>query len=138
MDGNRIENQIFTETYAIHELLSDSTMGTWQADYSLTELEFRSIRGGGSSVNNFANGLLLTTIGFGLNLLAKGLSFLFDLPQEIYSGEWCTLAIGVILTIVFYSLGYFVKSERKVLIKKIEAYFKDAPKQKGIVQGARV
>ena len=133
--SNRIENQEITETIPVHGLLSGASIGTWQADYPLTALDFEYLKNGKPITFNWANSILLTTIGFGLNLAGKGASQLAGVQQQIYIGEWVALVIGLITSILLYSMGLALPNDRKRVLKEIQAHFKNSPKQRQVVKG---
>jgi hypothetical protein len=133
--SNRIENQQITETIPVHGLLSGANIGTWQADYPLTALDFEYIKNGKPVTFNWANSFLLTSIGFGLNLLGKGVSQWTNVKQEIYIGEWIALGCGIALSFILYFIGLVLPNNRKRVMKEIQNHFKSSPKQRQVVQG---
>ncbi|NOU26054.1 MAG: hypothetical protein HOO90_11035 [Methylotenera sp.] len=132
---DNVENQQITETIPVYGLLSDANIGTWQADYPLTALDFEHIKKGKSLTFNWANSLLLTTIGFGLNLLAKGASQIAGIDQKIYIGEWIALALGFVLTLILYLIGLRLPNDRKKVMNNIEEHFNKSPKKRQVVKG---
>jgi hypothetical protein len=133
--NNRIENQQITETIPVHGLLSDAHIGTWQADYPLTGLDFEHIKNGKPVTLNWASSILLTTIGFGLNLIAKSASQLAGIQQQIYIGEWVALGIGCAVSVILYLIGLALPNDRKKVMKDIETHFKNAPRHRQVVKG---
>lgn len=132
---NRVENQQITETIPVHGLLSGANIGTWQADYPLTAIDFEHIKNGKPVTFNWANSILLATVGFGLNLLGKGASQVVGVQQPIYVGEWIALGFGVFVAIVLYGIGLALPNERKRVMKEIQDHFKNSPKQRQVVPG---
>lgn len=133
--SNLIENEQITETIPVHGLLSGANIGTWQADYPLTAIDYEHIKNGKPITFNWANSILLTTIGFGLNLLGKGASEMAGVQQEIYIGEWIALGVGIIVSILFYLIGLALPNDRKKIMKKIQDHFNTSPKQRQVVKG---
>lgn len=135
--SNLIEDQNITETILVHGLLSGAAIGTWQADFPLTALDFEHIKNGKPITFNWANSILLTTIGFGLNLIGKGASQLAGIQQQIYVGEWIALGIGFAISIILYLIGFALPNDRKRVMKAIQEHFKNSPKQRQLVKGER-
>lgn len=133
--SNRIENQQITETIPVHGLLSGASIGTWQADYPLTALDFEHIKNGKPVTYNWANSILLTTVGFGLNLIGKGVSRFAGVSQQIYVGEWVALGLGFLLSVILYLIGMALPNDRKKIMKDIQEHFKNSPKQRQVVKG---
>lgn len=133
--SNRIEGQNITETISVHGFLSGATIGTWQADYPLTALDFEHIKNGKPITFNWANSILLATFGFGLNLFGKGASQLAGVQQQIYFGEWLALGAGVLVCIVLYLIGVALPNDRKLIMKNIQEHFTNSPKQRQVVKG---
>lgn len=132
---NRVENQQITETIQVHGLLSGANIGTWQADYPLTAIDFEHIKNGKPVTFNWANSILLATVGFGLNLIGKGASQVVGMQQPIYVGEWIALGVGVVVAIVLYGIGLVLPNERKRVMREIQNHFKNSPKQRQVVSG---
>jgi len=130
-----IENEQITETIPVHGLLSGANIGTWQADYPLTAVDYVHIKNGKPITFIWANSILLATIGFGLNLLGKGASEIAGVQQEIYIGEWVALGVGFIVSILLYLIGLALPNDRKKIMKKIQEHFKNSPKQRQVVKG---
>jgi hypothetical protein len=135
--NNRVENQQITETIPVHGLLSGTSVGTWQEDYPLTALDFEHIKNGKPVTFNWANSILLTTVGFGLNLLGKGASQLAGVQQQIYIGEWIAFGCGIAATVILYLIGVALPNDRKRVMKEIQSHFKNAPKQRQVVKGEK-
>lgn len=133
--SNRIENQQITETIPVHGLLSGASIGTWQADYPLTALDFEHIKNGKPVTFNWAENIFLAAVGFGLNLLGKGASQLAGVPQQIYIGEWLAFGCGIVVSIILYLIGLALPNDRKRVMKEIQNHFKISPKQRQVVQG---
>ncbi|WP_286901883.1 hypothetical protein [Vreelandella sedimenti] len=131
----RVENQQITETIPVHGLLFGANIGTWQADYPLTALDFEHIKNGRPVTFNWATSILLATVGFGLNLIGKGASQAFGTQHTIYVGEWIALSVGVFFAVVLYGIGLALPNERKRVMKEIQDHFKNSPKQRQVVPG---
>ncbi len=121
-----IHDQVITETYVVNDILSGTDIGTWQAEYLLREVEFERIKHGTLLTFAWANGIALTTVGFGLNLIAKGYSAI----DNVSRGEWVALVIGAVASILLYLIGLCLPNERKKVMKKIQKHFEDAPTKK--------
>lgn len=134
---NRVENQQITETIPVHGLLSDASVGTWQADYPLTALDFEHIKNGKPITFDWANSILLATLGFGLSMMGKGLSQMTEDQQQIVMAEWITLGIGCAISIILYLVGFALPNDRKRVMKEIQEHFKMSPKQRQVVKGDR-
>lgn len=134
---NRVENQQITETIQVHGLLSGANIGTWQADYPLTAIDLEHIKNGKPVTFNWANSILLATVGFGLNLIGKGASQVVGMQQPIYVGEWVALGVGVVAAIVLYGIGLVLPNERKRVMREIQDHFKNSPKQRQVVSGEK-
>jgi len=134
--NSRIENQQITETIPVHGLLSGASVGTWQADYPLTALDFEHIKNGKPVTFNWANSILLAAVGFGLNLLGKGASQL-GVQQQIYIGEWIAFGGAITVSVALYLVGLLLPNDRKRVMKEIQVHFKSAPKQRQVVKGEK-
>lgn len=133
-----VTNQNITSTIRVEGVLADSaTMGTWQADYQLTALEFEYIENGKPVTFNFANSILLTTFGYGFSLAPKMLSKLSKDTSgvTISDGEWITLAIGAGLVVLLYAIGLLMPNNRKKVMKKIRNHFEVSPKKRHMYRG---
>lgn len=131
----RIENQEITRTIHVQGLLSGADVGTWQADYPLTALDFEHIKNGKPVTFNWANSILLTTIGFGMSIAAKYFTQLAGVQQQIYPGEWRALFGGIIVSVALYVLGLALPNDRKTVMRKIQNHFKTAPRKRQLVKG---
>ncbi|EGI74048.1 hypothetical protein PH505_ak00320 [Pseudoalteromonas distincta] len=65
------------------------------------------------------------TLGFALNVIAKG----YPDSNKISDGDWVGLFFGISLTIIFFIIGLFIKNEKKIVMKKIEAHFETSTPQ---------
>lgn len=133
--SSRIENQQISETIPVHGLISGASIGTWQADYPLTALDFEHIKNGKPVTFNWANSILLATVGFSFNVLGKGATTLAGVEQQIYIGEWIALGAGVAISTVLYLVGLALPNDRKRVMKEIKEHFNTAPKQRQVVSG---
>ncbi|MDP2886055.1 MAG: hypothetical protein Q8P51_13665 [Ignavibacteria bacterium] len=131
------KDKVLTQTYEAADILSDTSIGTWQEDYPLTALDFERIKSGKPVTFIWANSIFLTTIGFGLNLVAKGISTWTNVPQAISIGEWAALGIGVVVSIVLYVVGCLLPNKRKTVMKNIETHFEEAPKRRQAYREAK-
>ncbi|WP_088742974.1 hypothetical protein [Cobetia sp. QF-1] len=129
------ENKVITHTVVVPDALTDASVATLQADYSLTAVEFEHIKHGRHFFYTLAHGLLLITIGYGINLGAKASSVVFGVDQKIYFGEWIAFSVGAFFTIAFFTLSFFVSSDHKKVMKDIKDHFKNSPKRKQLVRG---
>lgn len=127
--NDRIENQTITETIPIQGFWSGASIGTWQEDYPLTALDFERLIYGKPQTFTWASGVFIATLGFGLNLLGKGMSGITGAQQQILLGEWIALAFGFLISVVLYFIGLALPNERKKVVKKIQQHFEDSPKQ---------
>ena len=132
--SENISNQEITQTKVVPGLLSGASIGTWQADYPLTGRDYEHLKNGKPVTFNWANSILLTSIGFGLNILGKFISQKTDPSIVIYQGEWVALAIGVITSIVLYVIGLLLPNDRKQIMKKLRTHFDNSPKKRQMVQ----
>jgi hypothetical protein len=122
-----IKDNIITETFVATDLLSGATVGTWQEDYPLRQVEFEWIKNSTPKTFTWANNILLTTIGFGLNLLAKWYSYVTANTVPISKGVWIAFLCGFAASVVPYFIGFVLPNKRKKVMKKIEEHFKNAP-----------
>lgn len=131
----RIENQEITRTIQVQGLLSGADVGTWQADYPLTAVDFEHIKNGKPVTFNWANSILLTTLGFGMSIAAKYFTQLAGVQQQIYPGEWWAFVAGTLLAAVLYLLGLAMPNDRKTVMRKIQDHFKTSPRKRQLVKG---
>ena len=123
MADRLIKGEHRTNPYLVPVQLSGQSVGTWQEDYLLREVEYVHLKNGKPKTVIWAGDLLLTTFGYALGLIAKGYSNI----STINTGEWIALAAGGIISICLYAIGYFLPNERKDVMKRIEDHFKQAP-----------
>jgi len=135
--NENISNQEISQTVVVPDLLSGASVGTWQADYPLTGRDYEHIKNGKPVTFNWANSLLLTTIGLGLNVLGKFLSKQAGVTITIYIGEWIALAIGLTLSAILYLIGLALPNDRKAIMKKLKDHFDNSPKKRQMMQGAK-
>lgn len=133
--NNVFENKVITQTVVVSDALTDASVATLQADYSLTAVEFEHIKHGRHFFYTLAHGLLLITIGYAINLVAKASSIVFGVVQQIYIGEWIALSVGAFFTCLFFVLSFLVSSDHKKVMKDIKVHFKNSPKRKQLVRG---
>ncbi|MEO1871771.1 MAG: hypothetical protein ABGX76_01215 [Cobetia sp.] len=133
--NNVFENKVITQTVVVSDALNDASVATLQADYSLTAVELEHIKHGRHFFYTLAHGLLLITIGYAINLIAKASSILFGVVQQIYIGEWIALSVGVFFTSSFFLLSFCVSSDHKIVMEDIKTHFKNSPKRKQLVRG---
>lgn len=132
------KDKVFTEPFkATDDLLSGTTIGTWQEDYPLRQVEFEWIKNSKPMTFIWANSILLTTLGFGLNLLAKGYSYLTSNTLPISKGEWIAFFCGLAASAVFYIIGVILPNKRKKIMNKIEQHFKNAPTRRQAYRGQK-
>ena len=131
MTIKKYQNETIRETIYPPDLLSGMTVGTWQEDYPLREIEFHHIKNGKSITLSWANNVLLASIGFSLNLVAKGYSDI----TKILLGEWIAIFVGIAVAVVMYIIGYFFPNERKKAIKKIDEHFNTSPTRRSALKG---
>jgi hypothetical protein len=130
-----IENQQITQTIPIKDLLSNVTIGTWQADFPLTAIDYEHIKNGSPKTFNWANSILLATVGFGFNIFGKLLSELVGVQQVINIYEWFSLLSGVIISFILYIIGLAQPNDKKKIMKKIQIHFNTSPKKRQLVKG---
>ncbi|MDH3504388.1 MAG: hypothetical protein OEZ41_00980 [Nitrospirota bacterium] len=123
MTDKSLHGKEITETQIIPDLLTGTDIGTWQAEYLLREVEFDRIKYGKPITFIWANSVALTTVGFGLNLVAKG----YSTVASISTGEWVALSLGIISSIALYIIGLLLPNKRKKVMQKIENHFEKAP-----------
>jgi hypothetical protein len=131
------KDTVLTKTFVATDLLTDTAIGTWQEDYPLREVEFERIKNGKPVTFIWANSIFLTTLGFGLNLLAKGYSHFTDGTPPIHKGEWIALSSGLAVSVILYIIGLCLPNNRKKVMKTIEQHFKSAPTTRQAYRGPK-
>lgn len=126
-----VKGEQATEPYLIPDLLSGASVGTWQEDYPLREVDFERIKHGKPITFVWANSLLLTSFGFGLSLIAKGYSNI----SAIRTGEWIALGVGLVCSVAMYGIGILLPNKRKEVMKTIEEFFRKAPTSRQAFRG---
>lgn len=132
--SENIRNQQLDQTKVISGLSSGASIGTWQEDYPLTGRDYEHLRNGKPVIFNWANSILLTTIGLGLNILGKYLSQKAGVTITIYTGEWIALLIGFTISVVLYGIGLALPNDRKKIMKKLKDHFDNSPKKRQILE----
>jgi hypothetical protein len=135
ISNQNISNQNIGETVIVPDLLSGITIGTLQADYLLNGRDYEHLRSGKPITFNWANSILLTSVGMGLSLLGRFLSQKFDPSIVIHWGEWVALGIGFAVSIILYLIGFALPDDRKTMMKKLKNHFDSSPKKRQIMQG---
>lgn len=133
--NNRIENQNITETIQVQELISGASVGTWQANYQLTAVEFEHLKNGKPVLFIWSTSLFLTTIGFSLNLVAKVFSVFDEVEQTVTTGEWVTLSLGAGISLLLFAIGSFLPNNKKRVQKTISDHFESSPRMQHVMQG---
>lgn len=131
MAKKEVKGEQATEPYLVPDLLSGASVGTWQEDYPLREVDFERIKHGKPITFVWATSFLLTSFGFGLSLLAKGYSDV----SAIKTGEWVALVVGLVFSGALYLIGLPMPNKRKETMKKIEEHFKKAPTSRQAFRG---
>lgn len=129
-----IRNQQLDQTTVVSGLSSGSSVGTWRADYPLTGRDFEHLRHGRPVTFNWANSVMLTTIGLLLNILGKYLSQKSGVTITIYIGEWVALWVGIIIAIILYLIGLAFPNDRKKIMKKLKEHFDNSPKKRQMLK----
>jgi uncharacterized protein YneF (UPF0154 family) len=129
-----INNQEIHETVQMTGSFSGASVGTWQADYPLNGRDYEHLKYGKPVTFNWANSILLTSIGIGLTLLGKYISHQSDPSIVIYKGEWIAFALGVVVAIVLSIIGLFLPNDRKKIMKKLQDHFDNSPKKRQLVR----
>lgn len=132
--NENISNQVILQTVQVADLLSGTSIGTWQADYPLTGRDYEHLKNGKPITFDWANSILLTSIGIGLTLLGKYISAQTDPSVVIYKGEWLALATGLIISIVLYMIGLLLPNDRKKIMKKLKDHFDNSPKKRQLLK----
>jgi hypothetical protein len=133
--SENISNQPLDQTVVVSGLSSGASVGTWQADYPLTGRDYEQLRNGKPVTFNWANSILLTTIGFGLNILGKYISQKTGVIITIYVGEWIALSVGLGVSVVLYCIGLALPNDRKSIMNKLRDHFDNSPKKRQMLQG---
>lgn len=129
-----INNQEIHQTIQVPGSFSGASIGTWQADYPLTGRDYEHLKNGKPVTFNWANSILLTSIGIGLTLLAKYISQQSDSSVLIYKGEWIALSIGVMAAVILYIIGLCLPNDRKKIMKNLQTHFDNSPKKRQLVR----
>lgn len=129
------KNKVITQTVIAENLLTDTSVGTWQEDYPLREVDFVHIKNGKPVTYIWANSVLLTTFGFGLNLLSKWFPQTDSNIPQITNGEWIAFGCGIGISGILYIVGLMLPNERKKVMNDIKSHFKNAPKSRQAVKG---
>lgn len=127
-------NETLTESVQAEGLLTAPTVGTWQEDFNLSEADFVRLKSGKPVTFNWANSILLTSIGWGFNILSKWFPTFKDpaVQSKITDGEIYTLVAGCSLALILYLIGLTMPNDRKTVMKSIETHFKNAEKSKHV------
>lgn len=133
MTEQRYKGKVITKTVMVSNMLTGTSVGTWQEDYPLREVDFVHIKNGKPITYIWANSILLATFGFGLNLLAKW----YSQTDKITKGEWIAFDFGVGISVILYIIGVCLPNERKKVMNDIENHFKNAPKSRQAVKGVK-
>ena len=131
---NQIRDKNITETIKVHNLVSEANVGTWQADFMLTAVDFEHIKNGNPTIFTWANGILLASTGFGLNLIAKFLLQLSGNSQQIHQTEIVTLIVAIFIAGLLYLIGYVMPNNNNKIMTKIKNHFENAPKQRQVIR----
>ena len=132
--SDRIENQQITETILVQGLLTGAAIGTWQADYPLTGRDYEHLKNGKPITFNWANSILLTSVGIALTILGKYISQKTDQSVVIYKGEWIALGVGILISVALYLVGLLIPNDRKRLMKKLKEHFDNSPKKRQLLK----
>lgn len=132
-----INNQEIHQTIQVTGSFSGASVGTWQADYPLNGRDYEHLKNGKPVTFNWANSILLTSIGIGLTLLGKYISQQSDSSVLIYKGEWIALSIGVMVAVILYIIGLCLPNDRKKIMKKLQTHFDHSPKKRQLVRESK-
>lgn len=138
MTQGMFENQVITETLVTREnLLTGVAIGTFQEDFQLCEADFLRLKSEGSLMATWSLNILFASIGYGMSILPKWISEISGKPEKVSQSEWAVLAIGIVISVVFFSINKFVPNERKQLLNQMDQHFKSAPKTRQLVRGKK-
>ena len=133
MGKNVIKNEVLAESYVAGEnILSNVSVGTWQENYQLTQVDFERIKNDKPITYSWAMNSFMATVGFGLTLIPKLYLQFMDNKTNIQNGEWLTLVIGIVISLILYGIGSFMPNNYKCAINDIEKHFKNATKHKTV------
>ncbi|MFK3858324.1 hypothetical protein [Pseudoalteromonas rhizosphaerae] len=118
-------NQVLNEPQFIPNVIDSSRIGAWQAQYLLSHVEFERIKRGSPKTKGITISLSLMTLGFALNVIAK----VYPDYDKIPAGDLVGLSCGIGLTVIFFIIGFFIKDEKKLVMKNIEAHFEASAPQ---------
>ena len=131
--NDKIDEEI-DQPVIVSGLLSGVSIGTWQEDYHLTGRDYEHLRNGKPITFNWANSILLTSVGIGLTLFGKYISQQTNPSVIIYKGEWIGFGIGVGISIILYLIGFCLPDDRKKLMKKLKVHFGNSPKMRQVMK----
>ncbi|GAB3370046.1 hypothetical protein NCG89_09220 [Spongiibacter taiwanensis] len=131
--NDRINEEI-DQPVIVSGLISGMSIGTWQEDYHLTGRDYEHLKNGKPVTFNWANSILLTSIGIGLTLLGKYISQQTNPSVVIYKGEWIGLGIGIAISIILYVIGLCLPDDRKKLMRKLKDHFDNSPKMRQMMK----
>ena len=132
--NENISNQVILQTVQVANLLSGTSIGTWQEDYPLTGRDYEHLKNGKPITFDWANSIFLTSIGIGLTLIGKYISGQTDPTVVIYKGEWLALAVGLIISIILYVIGLLLPNDRKKIMNKLKEHFDNSPKKRQLLK----
>lgn len=128
-----LNSQLVNQTRHIPEenLLIPPTLGTWQEDYPLREIEFEYILHGKPGISTLSSGIIFAEIGYFLTIVPKLYNHYFDnQPNMVTEGDWYPIIIGIIIIIIMYIFSLLCPNNYKKTVKKIKSHFENAELKK--------
>jgi len=128
-----IESKTFSQTFWVkeEEVRQEARIEIAQEPFYLTEADFIRLKNGRPKIFDWANALLLASLGFALSLLAKFIVGLVSTESpQWHIWEFVALSIGFLLAVILYVLGRLLPNEGKRVMGDIEKHFRTAPRSK--------
>ncbi|WKC46140.1 hypothetical protein [Pseudomonas veronii] len=128
MNKKKYNNENITQTLFTDDMFSGISFATIQADYPLSAADYMQLKNGWVSVHGWALNVGFATFGYALSIFPKIFSSFFGGSEVVNKGEWVTLGLGVVVVLALYLLGFFLPSDKKIIMKAISDHFKTTPK----------
>jgi hypothetical protein len=131
----RHEGTEVRQPFVVSNLLNGQTIATLQAAFPLNEADFLRLKGGPPATSAAAALLFSGGVGYAISLGPKIEATLFGGSDQLSSGEVRTMIAVAVISLVLYGAGWLLPNEKRRILRRIEAHFRESTPSTHIVGG---
>jgi hypothetical protein len=131
----RHEGTEVRQPFVVSNLLNGQTVATLQAAFPLTEADFLRLKGGPPATSATAALLFSGGVGYAISLGPKIEATFLGGSEQLSAGEIRTMLAVTAISILLYLAGLLMPNDKRRMLKRIEAHFRDSAPSTHIVGG---